>query len=260
MGRLWSDLGPIKMLIKSSKKYFLGETVLIDVFHFSSNIFASRPLLWDGSSAKRIVQNARSSEIAARFFWTEPGREGCHHLLSWQMKRSKWEKQVGTLCNCIVDHGDWAFFGVFWYLICIYLYVGSIWRTLLYWRPHYPILNALFTSFYYWMHYPVNFSSTLGLLLTVFLCWMLCWQFYFKIHNAALEVCHHSSLNLLLPSQSWLNVFLLYSALCAFCKVRWRCIFLWRCIWYNKKKGWKQGHIHGRRGGYSGIFWGKSRI
>ena len=49
-------------------------------------------------------------------------------------------------------------------------------------------------------------------------------------------------------------------ALCAFCKVRWRCIFLWRCIWYNKKKGWKQGHIHGRRGGYSGIFWGKSRI
>ena len=124
MGRLWSDLGPIKMLIKSSEKYFLGETVLIDVFHFSSNIFASRPLLWDGSSAKRIVQNARSSEIAARFFWTEPGREGCHHLLSWQMKRSKWEKQVGTLCNCIVDHGDWAFFGVFWYLICIYLYVG----------------------------------------------------------------------------------------------------------------------------------------
>ena len=50
------------------------------------------------------------------------------------------------------------------------------------------------------------------------------------------------------------------TALCAFCKVRWRCIFLWRCIWYNKKKGWKQGHIHGRRGGYSGIFWGKSRI
>ena len=41
---------------------------------------------------------------------------------------------------------------------------------------------------------------------------MLCWQFYFKIHNAALEVCHHSSLNLLLPSQSWLNDFLLYCA------------------------------------------------
>ena len=50
------------------------------------------------------------------------------------------------------------------------------------------------------------------------------------------------------------------TALCAFCKVRWRCIFLWRCIWYNKKKGWRQGHIYGRRGGYSGIFWGKSRI
>ena len=50
------------------------------------------------------------------------------------------------------------------------------------------------------------------------------------------------------------------SALCAFCKVRCHCIFLWRCIWYNKRKGWKQGHIHGRRGGYSGIFWGKSRI
>ena len=40
---------------------------------------------------------------------------------------------------------------------------------------------------------------------------MLCWQFYFKIHYAALEVCHHSSLNLLLPSQSWLKDFLLYS-------------------------------------------------
>ena len=156
------------------------------------------------NSSKRSILGKSSSIFLDR------AREGCHHLLSWQMKRSKWEKQVGTLCNCIVDHGDWAFFGVFWYLICIYLYVGSIWRTLLYWRPHYPILNALFTSFYYWMHYHVNFSSTLGLLLTVFLCWMLCWQFYFKIHNAALEVCHHSSLNLLLPSQSWLNVFLLY--------------------------------------------------
>ena len=43
-------------------------------------------------------------------------------------------------------------------------------------------------------------------------------------------------------------------ALCAFCKVRCHCIFLWRCIWYNKKKGWRQGHIYGRRGGYSGIF------
>ena len=51
-----------------------------------------------------------------------------------------------------------------------------------------------------------------------------------------------------------------YTAQCAFCKVRWRCIFLWRCIWYDKKKGWKQGHTHGRSGGYSGIFWGKSRI
>ena len=50
------------------------------------------------------------------------------------------------------------------------------------------------------------------------------------------------------------------NALCAFCKVRCHCIFWWRCIWYNKKKGWRQGHIYGRRGGYSGIFWGKSRI
>ena len=34
---------------------------------------------------------------------------------------------------------------------------------------------------------------------------------------------------------------------------------LWRCIWYNKKKGWIQGHKYGRRGGYSDIFWGNHR-
>ena len=34
----------------------------------------------------------------------------------------------------------------------------------------------------------------------------------------------------------------------------------WPCIRYNKKKGWIQGHIQGRRGGYRGIFQGKSRI
>ena len=28
---------------------------------------------------------------------------------------------------------------------------------------------------------------------------------------------------------------------------------LWRCIWYNKKKGWIQGHNYGRRRGYSAL-------
>ena len=160
----------------------MGENSFSNVFHFSSNFVASSQLPWDGYSAKKEeFKTPIPSGNSSSNFLDRASREGCHRLLSWQIQRSKWEKQVGTLCNCIVDHGDWAFFGVFWYLICIYLYVGSIWRTLLYWRPHYPILNALFTSFYYWMHYPVNFSSTLGLLLTVFLCWMLCWQYYFKI-------------------------------------------------------------------------------
>ena len=27
-----------------------------------------------------------------------------------------------------------------------------------------------------------------------------------------------------------------------------------------RRRGGNMGHIHGRRGGYSGIFWGKSRI
>ena len=35
---------------------------------------------------------------------------------------------------------------------------------------------------------------------------------------------------------------------------------LWPCSHYNKKKGWIQGHIWGRRGGYRDIFRGKSRI
>ena len=35
---------------------------------------------------------------------------------------------------------------------------------------------------------------------------------------------------------------------------------LWPCSHYNKKKGWIQWHIRGRRGGYRGIFSGKSRI
>ena len=30
----------------------------------------------------------------------------------------------------------------------------------------------------------------------------------------------------------------------------------WPCIQYNKKKGWIQGHIQGRRGGYRAIFRG----
>ena len=35
---------------------------------------------------------------------------------------------------------------------------------------------------------------------------------------------------------------------------------LWRCIRYDKKKGWIQGHNYGRRGGYINIFCGKSQF
>ena len=50
-----------------------------------------------------------------------------------------------------------------------------------------------------------------------------------------------------------------YSAQCVLCSV---CMYvLWPCSHYNKKKGWIQGHIWGRRGGgYRYIFRGKSRI
>ena len=105
------------------RKIFFGGNSSNWCFPFFKQYFCFSPITmgWifckKNSSKRSILGNSSS-------IFLDRAREGCHHLLSWQMKRSKWEKQVGTLCNCIVDHGDWAFFGVFWYLICIYLYVG----------------------------------------------------------------------------------------------------------------------------------------